>query len=551
AVFHAAAALDDGVLDRLDPARLGTVLAAKAGGAALLDELTRDLNLDAFVLFSSVAATLGSAGQGSYAAANAYLDALAERRRARGLPATSVAWGPWAGGGMATDTMMDERARRAGMRPMPEQTIGALGQLAAGDDVVVVIADVDWQRFAPGITAVRPSPLITGVTEAQQALGVSGARPKQVDGRGLLGARLAGLDAAGQEHALLDLVRAEAAEVLGHPSPDAIAPEAVFRDLGFDSMTAVELRNRLSAVTGLQLSATLVFDYPIPAVLAAWLRGEIMGSQAAPAAPPAVRIGVSDEPIAIVGMACRFPGGAGTPEEFWELVRSGTDAVSEFPTDRDWEVRLSENPGEFAHQGGFLYEAGEFDPGFFGISPREALAMDPQQRLLLEVCWEAVERAGIDPRSLRGTATGMFAGTNMQDYTAVLRARGGDGDGTDGAEGYLMTGAVASVVSGRVSYVLGLEGPAMSVDTACSSSLVALHLACQALRAGECSMALAGGVTVMATPGVFGEFSKQGGLAADGRCKAFGAGADGTGWGEGAGMVLVERLSDARRNGHP
>ncbi|HEX3515029.1 MAG TPA: beta-ketoacyl synthase N-terminal-like domain-containing protein, partial [Trebonia sp.] len=361
-----------------------------------------------------------------------------------------------------------------------------------------------------------------------------------------------GLDDLEAERLLSDMVRTHTVgvlrEILGE-EPSVFTATRSFRDLGLDSLGAVELQRRLAESTGLALPPTIVFDYSSPAALARHLYTMFRGGE--PEREEAVpRAVVGDEPLAIVGMSCRYPGGVSSPEELWQVLADERDVIGEFPVDRGWDLAALFDPDPdsqgktYASRGAFLTEAADFDPAFFGISPREATAMDPQQRLVLEASWEALERAAIDPATLRGSRTGVFVGAEPQEYGPRLH------EAPEGLEGYLLTGNTTSVMSGRISYTLGLEGPALTVDTACSSSLVALHLAAQALQCGECSLAIAGGVSVMATPGTFVAFSRLRGLAPDGRCKSFSAAADGTGWSEGVGMVVLERLSDARTNGH-
>ncbi|MFF4601822.1 SDR family NAD(P)-dependent oxidoreductase [Streptomyces sp. NPDC001339] len=366
----------------------------------------------------------------------------------------------------------------------------------------------------------------------------------------------AGAQRDGKE--LVRLVLAHATAVLDDERLGLAEKSVSFKDLGFDSQAALAVRNRLAEATGLHLPATLLYDHPTPEAVAGHLEDLRNGvsrkrshapAGSATASTPAPRRVRKDEPIAIIGMACRYPGGVTSPEDLWQLVAEGRDAISSFPTDRGWDGDLynpdPERSGRsYTHAGGFLHDVGDFDAAFFGISPRDALAMDPQQRLMLETAWEAIERARLDPRVLHGTPTGVFIGAMAPDYGPRMH------EAPQEIEGHVLTGSTASVISGRISYQLGLTGPAVTVDTACSSSLVALHTAMRSLRTHESSLALVGGVTVMATPGMFVEFSRQRGLAEDGRCKSFAAAADGTSWAEGAGMLLVERLSDARRLGH-
>ncbi|MCS7483115.1 type I polyketide synthase [Umezawaea endophytica] len=502
-----------------------------------LHEATLDIGLRAFVLSSSAATVLGGAAvlggtAGTEVAAGAYLSSLAQRRNALGLTATALAWGTSAEGLAETD-----RAAliRAGLAPLTDEQVLPLFDAAVTVDRPVVIP------MAVDLRAVLARgdvpPLFRGLVEPK------GQEPEVDEPQPVTTTRFAHLPVDGRHRAVLDLVLAESAVVLGRSDADRLDRTREFRKLGFDSLSGVELRHRLVAALEVDLPTSLIYDHPTPERLAEFLSDRLFGESDATGttAPP----GPADagEPIAIVGMACRFPGGISSPEDLWQLVVSGRHVISDFPTDRGWDLEGLFSGASSTRSGGFLDDIAVFDSDFFGISPREAMAMDPQQRLLLETSWEALERSGIAPSSVRGTQAGVFIGTFGSGYASLVADR-------DDAQGFVMTGTTPSVLSGRLSYFLGLEGPAVTVDTACSSSLVALHWAEQALRTGECSLALAGGATVMSTADTFVEFSRQGGLSSDGRCKAFSDSADGTGWSEGVGVLVLERLSDAERLGH-
>ncbi|WP_264992447.1 type I polyketide synthase, partial [Mycobacterium montefiorense] len=547
-VIHAAGVLDDAVVTSLTPERVDAVLRAKVDAAWNLHELTRDLDVSAFVMFSSMAGLVGSSGQANYAAGNTFLDGLAAHRRAHGLPAISLGWGLWdqasamTGGLDAADLA---RLSRDGILALSSAEAMELFDTALiVDQPFIAPARIDLAALRAHAAAVPPmfADLLNAPARRQVDDSLAAAKLKSA-----LAHRLHGLSEPEQRALVLDLVRSHIATVLGSSTAEAIDPDKAFQDLGFDSLTAVEMRNRLKTATGLALSPTLIFDYPTPSGLASYICNELAGVPQDIAHTAVVSV-TGDDPIVIVGMSCRYPGGVTSPDDLWEMLTEGRDVLTEFPSNRGWDLSGVYNPDPdvpgtcYTRTGGFVDGVADFDPAFFGIAPSEALAMDPQQRMFLELSWEALERAGIEPGTLRGSATGMFAGIYTQGYGIGAAPT---------AEGFRLTGQSSSVASGRVSYVLGLEGPAVSVDTACSSSLVALHMAAQSLRSGECDLALAGGVTVNATPDIFVEFSRMRGLSVDGRCKAYAGAADGTGFSEGGGMLVVERLSDARRLGHP
>ena len=551
-IVHAAGEISTTPLQALDDAEVDRVFAGKVWGAWNLSEATADLKLDFFLSTSSIAGVWGAGGQTAYSAANAFLDGLAWRQREQGVPGISVNFGPWLGAGMADEAARAELDKR-GVRPLsPADALAGMAELMASSGKGAshgVVARIDWASFLPlyQMAGKRSffAQLQREVPESAAASTSSGTT-QLVD-------QLTVAPAQQRKKLVVDYLRDVVAEVTRIDAAE-IRDESGFFDVGMDSLMAVELRRRVEQAVGKELPSTLAMDYPRLVDVADFLLGDVLSfgapTPSAPAPAPAAPVAPmrSDEPIAIVAVACRFPG-APDPEAYWELLSGAVDAIREIPDDRfdvdEYYDPDPEAPGKiYTRYGGYLDGIDGFDPEFFNISPREAVWMDPQQRLMLEIAWEGLERAGYSPASLRGSRTGVFVGVAANEYSQLLNA-----NSVETIEAHFITGNALNVIAGRVAFALGLEGPAMAVDTACSASLVAVHQACQALHSGDCDMALAGGVNVLVSPASIVATARARMLSADGRCKTFDAAANGYARSEGCGILVLKRLSDAERDG--
>ncbi|MEO7275553.1 MAG: type I polyketide synthase, partial [Vicinamibacterales bacterium] len=542
-ILHAAGEIGSSPLATLDEAEIDRVFRGKVKGAAHLSALAAHEHLDFFVSFSSIASVWGSFGQAAYGAANAFLDGLAASQRGAGLPGTSVNFGPWSSG-MADAAAREQLAKR-GVQPLStELAFAGLAAIAAGPAASGIVARVDWAAFLPVYQLQRQRSLMA---ELEREYPPAVAPPIAAERTSLV-ERLLLAPAEQRSRLMQDYLRGAVAETM-RMDPAQIREDAGFFDLGMDSLMAIELRQRLQKELGRPLPATIALDHPRLTDAAAYLLTEVLGLQEQPRVEAAVARTTSlGSPIAIIGLACHFPG-APNPEAFWDLLANGVDAIGEVPADRfdidEYYDPDPDTPGKiYTRCGGFLDHVDLFDPEFFGISPRETLWIEPQQRLMLETAWEALERAGCAPASLGRTRTGVYVGVGANEYSHLFA-----GGNPDAIDAYFVTGNALNVIAGRVAFSLGLEGPALTIDTACSSSLVAIHQACQALRADECDMALAGGVNVLISPATTIATSRARMLAPDGRCKTFDASADGYVRGEGCGVIVLKRLSDAERDG--
>ncbi len=544
-IVHAAGISQPTPIQKMSRASLREVLRPKVAGTWLLHEFAQNFELDFFACYSSISAIWGSQGLAHYAAANHFLDGFAHYRRAMGLPAISLNWAQWQGESMASHEAQANLERMGLYSLAPEHGMAAFEALVSSHAVQRVIANVDWSKFKPVLEVRGRRPLLEHV----HAASLSNEQNTSAEKSELLRA-LEEAVASEREEILVRFVSEQAANVLGLAA-SAIDPQKPLAEMGLDSLMAVELRNALALAVGKTLPSTLLFDFPTLEALCHYLLKETLSfDEDQAAAPTNERVITHDEPIAIIGMACRFPGGANSPEAFWRMLHEGVDAITEVPSTR-WDLKKyydadPEAPGKmYCRFGGFIDQAEAFDPQFFGIAPREAQTMDPQQLLLLEVAWEAFEHAGIAPDKLSGSRTGVFLGMSSFEHT-LLQAQHGDAAQADSFSG---TSGGYSYAAGRLSYSFGLQGPCMTLDTACSSSLVAAHLACQSLRNGESNMALVAGVNVLLSPAWQVNVCKARMLAVDGRCKTFDESADGFVRSDGCGVVLLKRLSDALADG--
>ena len=549
-IVHAAGEISATPLQDLDDAEIDRVFAGKVWGAWHVSEATADMTLDFFLSTSSISSVWGSFGQAAYSAANAFLDGLAWRQRTQGVPGIAVNFGPWSAG------MADEEARahldKRGVRTLsPADALAGTAELLAGSaaqgPAQGVVATIDWASFLPLYQMAGKRAFLSVVqSEVPEA---ASAAPAEA-GNTQLVERLTAAPVQQRKKLVVDYLRDAVAQVTRVDIAE-IREDAGFFDLGMDSLMAIELRHRIERSVGKELPATLAMDYPRLSGVADYLLDDVLGlsdradSESVEPAPIPAH---ADEPIAIVAVACRFPG-APDPGAFWELLSGGVDAIREVPVDRfdidEFYDPDPETPGKtYSRFGGFLDGIDGFDPEFFGISPREAVWIDPQQRLMLETAWEGLERAGYSPAAMRGSRSGIFVGVGANEYSHLLSA-----DSIEKIEPHFITGNAINAIAGRVAFALGLEGPAVAVDTACSSSLVAVHQASQALRSGDCDVALAGGVNVVVSPLSTIAASRARMLSPAGRCKTFDASADGYVRSEGCGILVLKRLGDAERAG--
>jgi malonyl CoA-acyl carrier protein transacylase len=551
-IWHAAGVEGVEPLESMQPQSWQQVLRPKVQGGWNLHQLSQGDNLDYFVCFSSIASVWGSRGQGHYAAANQFLDALIHYRRTAGLPGLSINWGPWAEGGMANEEAQAWLAQTGVMALSPDLALAAMARLLTTDLEQVTVSETDWARFKALYTAQRPRPLLDLIevaTEVTSEISAASAPLSEI---------LQSLRAAPESERIPLLqthVQEQLRPVLGLKATQPLDPQTGFFELGMDSLMAVEFRNRLEKSLEVSLPASLAFDLPNLERLTRYLAEEVLdldvGSQTRGTETRGIALA---EPIAIIGLACRFPGDANTPEAFWEKLRQSYDAITLVPPER-WDADAYYDPDpstpgkSYCRYGGFLNPVDQFDPDFFGISPREAKYIDPQHRLLLELSWEALERAGHIPNRLEGSPTGVFVGITLNDYGYMVQ-QASEAKG-ESVQAFGVTGGPLNAAAGRISYTFGFTGPAVAVDTACSSSLVAIHQACQSLRLGECEMALAGGVNLILTPGSMVATAQAQMLSVDGHCKTFDARADGIGRGEGCGVLVLKRLSEALADGDP